>query len=293
MTLKLLDWNQAGLVPGPEESEEDYRKRAEYCLQLKTKLEDELAPFGSEAPANNNTLKGAFQKTEQLFDIVPEWIPLYFSNYRLTPWHGGCVWIFQIAKDTPTAAFLQLRNAFSTSSSYFNMYDRDELAAHELAHVGRMTFQEPKFEEVLAYRTSPSQFRRWFGPIVKSSWESLLFVLTLFMVFLIDLSYVYTGEYSTYRSAMWFKALPLGLLALALGRLWWRQWQFSRCFQKLRGLLPDEKTANAVIYRLTDQEIIAFSKMVPVAIQQFVDDHKEESLRWNLIANAYFSSKGN
>lgn len=46
-----------------------------------------------------------------------------------------------------------------------------------------MMYEEPKFEEILAFDSSTSVFRRFFGPIVKSSYESSIFILILFLLF--------------------------------------------------------------------------------------------------------------
>ena len=35
---KLLIYNEKGLIPGPEEKEEDFLLRAEYCLHLRERL---------------------------------------------------------------------------------------------------------------------------------------------------------------------------------------------------------------------------------------------------------------
>ena len=85
-------------------------------------------------------------KTKELYGIQPTWTPLFFNNYQLAPWHGGCAWIFQLTENAPTAALLQLRAPFRHQPTYLNLYRRDELIAHELSHVGRMMYQEPQFE---------------------------------------------------------------------------------------------------------------------------------------------------
>ena len=95
---------------------------------------------------------------------------MIFSNERLAPWHGGCAWIFQFAEGLPTAALIQLRQVFSRQPTFLGIYHRDELLTHELVHVGRMKFEEPRFEELFAYETSTSAFRRWFGPLIQASW---------------------------------------------------------------------------------------------------------------------------
>ncbi len=249
MNNDILQWNREGLIPGPNESEETYRQRVAYCLNL----DKETLPLKEEEKADKSFLSSALSQTKELFDIVPEWIPLFFSNYKLAPWHGGCAWIFQVTENSPTGAIFQLRRSFWKSTKYLGMYDRDELIAHELAHVGRMVFEEPIFEEFHAYRTSKSSFRRWLGPIIQSPRESILFILLFPLIF------------------------------FALIRLIRRQFQFKKCLNNLSFF----SNPNAVIYRLTDKEIIDFGKMNSQQITNYMNQQKEKSLRWQVISIAY------
>jgi hypothetical protein len=288
---ELLLLNQRGLIPGPSESENDFEKRAEYCLNLKNNFKELL---GNEIPEEVDLqlslplVEEAAPTTKKLFDICPDWVPVIFSNFKMLPWHGGSAWIFQLTEDSPTAAFFQLRKAFISSKKFLGIYDREELITHESAHIGRMLFNEPKFEELLAYRTSNSSFRRWLGPIVQSSWESLLFVFILILCFFSDLAILLSGYEDPNHSTLWIKLIPVILFTIGLGRLSLRHWQFNHCLKKLQKILGIEK-ANAVIYRLQDLEIINFSKMSSEQIKQFFDTSENASLRWKVIRKAYFN----
>jgi hypothetical protein len=270
---QFLEWNSRGIVPGPGESEIEYIVRAEYCLNLKSQIVKDLekeAPFTKSPPASQSYLKEALRKTKELFDIAPDWTPLFFSDYELTPWHGGSAWIFQSGKDSPRGALLQLRRAFYASTTYLKIYHRDEFIAHELAHVGRMKFEEPDFEEFFAYRTSKSPFRRWFGPIVKSFWESLAFIGALLIIVFLDFARLFMNEPLLYTASLWLKLALTGVVAFGIGRLWWRHRQFSLCFKRLKELLADNSKTHAVIYRLTDYEIRSLSSMDAAEIPRFV-----------------------
>ncbi len=288
---ELLQFNQLGLIPGPEENETEFVNRAQYCLQLKNVLPSLLEREQVvDTPLARQLIQDAAKTTRKLFDITPEWVPVIFSNHRLAFWHGGCAWIFQFNAETPTAAFFQLRQAFSSASHYLGLYDREELIAHESAHVGRMLFQEPKFEETLAYRTAKSRFRQWLGAIVQSSWESLLFVFIIVISLFIDSAALFWGEQELYSSALAVKALLIFLIAFGIGRSWLRQKQLSRCLHALQNALGDADLANAVAYRLQDKEIISFGSMSPKEIKQYANEQAELSLRWRLINLAYFRS---
>lgn len=288
---ELLDFNRQGIIPGPGEDEEHFLARAAYCKGLRAlcaKPEEScLLPCEQEKMAFD-LLMEASALTKPLYDIVPEWIPIAFSNYRLAPWHGGCAWIFQAHADTPTGAFLQLRRAFRDHTRYLGLYRRDELVAHELCHVGRMEFEEPQFEELLAYRTSHAPWRRWLGPIVQSHWESALFFLCLLLVLMSDIYLQFTGQYETYRLLFWAKAIPVGLLMAGLIRVWRRQKVYKKCLTNLVEACRDSTSANAIAYRLTDAEMKKFADMDVSGIHAYSEEQKNLSLRWRLIHLAYF-----
>lgn len=285
---QLLDFNRQGLIPGPDETEAAFLERARYCLRLKDEIADKLGaqlPFSEADRSSGEFLLPSLAETRQQYDISPGWIPLFFSNFHLYPWHGGCAWIFQQSEETPTAAFLQLRRAFAQSENYLGLYSRKELIAHELCHVGRMCFEEPRFEEIIAYRTSSSNFRRWLGAIVQSSWEATAFFLLLCLIFAVDLYALSAGTPHLMESLSWLKLIPLSLVAAGLYRLYKRQRQFAQCLASLQALLQGK--AEAVIYRLTDQEIVAFSQMEEESLRAALAEKRGSSLRWRCIEKAY------
>lgn len=282
------EWNSQGFIPGPEETEAEFAKRVAYCLNLKEHLSQQTGaalPFetGEEGPPA--ILEEAIPAAQELYGIAPRWVPLFFSNHQLTFWHGGCAWIFQMDEKTPTAAFLQLRAQFRQSHSYLKIYHRNELIAHELAHVGRMLYQEPQFEEMLAYQSSASSWRRWLGPIVTSSKETLWFIILLGVVIMADFALLSIGPRMAPFS-WWIKLAPFLLIVLAFGRLIMRHRCFNRCLHYLEMLYPP-KIARHFIYRLRDSEIKKFSQSSPSQIQEFIESSSLSSFRWRFLKSLY------
>lgn len=278
---ELLVINREGLIPGPDENADAFYQRVHYCRNLRREIGSQLDVKGE--LGGSDLLLEAAPITQKLFDIVPEWAPVIFSNHRLAPWHGGCAWIFQQTPNTPLGAFFQLREVFAASKRYLGLYDRNELIAHEAAHVGRMAFEEPQFEEMLAYRTSKSGFRRIFGPIAQSPWESLVFVILVILSMVVNFLGLYEHLYLG-----WITITPWIFLGIGLGRLWVRHRQFQRCLHRLQEALGDTFKANAVIYRLRDEEIMRFGKLTREELLHEVADQR--SLRWRVIRQAYFST---
>lgn len=273
--LKAQEYNRLGIIPGPKESAEDFFRRAEHCLRLKELLaKDSALPF-----ANPASTRGV--RIQEIYDIDPVWVPLFYSNHGLRFWQGGCAWIFQLEEHSPTGAFIQLRKEFAEKKCYLGLYQREELLDHELAHIGRMSFEEPQFEEFFAYYTSPFRLRRFFGPVFQSSRETTMFFILLLIVFFADLSVVSLGRLSFYPLLLWTKALPMFFLFAAFARLCWRWRQFYRCLEKLGRLADgDERKAQALLYRLTDREIIDFAGMEQGDIEAYVE--RQDSLRWKV-----------
>lgn len=282
----LLTYNRQGLIPGPGESETDFFHRAKYCLDLKETIAEEIS-LPKSLQASCARLTPSNESLSSLYDISPDWVPVYFSDYQLAPWQGGCAWIFQASEEKPTAAFFQLRKRFESSPTYLGLYSRTELMNHELAHVGRMMFEEPKFEEIIAYRTASSKGRRFWGAIVQSSTEAAWFVFLLLPLIFLDLYLLFSRQENVYWQVASLKLIPLSLIALAAVRLYRKQKIFSQALNGLVSLFQDQQQANAVIYRLTDKEIEEFAGKSPGAIQEYAGIQTE--LRWRLLNIAYFS----
>lgn len=291
---KLLELNQMGFIPGPKEALEAYIKRTEYSLQLKNHLPEELksqlsdnhfSHEGKEFEAINESANNL----KKIYDCCPNWTSLFFSNYKLPFWQGGCAWIFQMEEDSPTSSLIQLRQTFRDSPNYLGIYNRKELLTHELAHVGRTMFQEPKFEELLAYNTSPSRFRRWFGPLIQTSAESAMFMLLIFMLLVFDVFLIALNQHDAYMLALWLKLIPIAIIAAALVRLRKRHKTYHSCVRNLTDCVGKDN-AEAVAYRLQDHEMILFSKADKEEIKSFAAEKAKEELRWKVILKAYFKS---
>lgn len=283
-------WNLTGFLPGPTETEAEFLERIHFCLNLQKHLTENSSiefPFELNEQISNHSLLDIFPLTEKLFGIRPDWVLLFFSNYHLAPWHGGCAWIFQLTENTPIAAFLQLRSAFKQNNSYLGLYKRSELIAHELSHVSRMMYDEPRFEEFFAYQTSSSKWRRFFGPIIQSSRESLFFIGILALIIFTDIALISTGS-SPYveKISIGLKFLPIAFFLLAFVRLCFRKHQFDQSLANLQTIYPKE-IATHLHYRLLDEEIVLFSKLNPDEIKKFIENQKSHSFRWEFLAQIY------
>lgn len=279
----LLKYNQQGLIPGPAEEEAAFVQRAWYCQNIKTKLEQTKAfPFEYLDVHQSLLPEKAWAITCSLYDIKPSWIPVTINNHQLAPWHGGCAWIFQLDMQSPTSAFLQLRKGQSL------FYEHAEIMAHECAHIGRMQFDEPLFEELLAYQSSPKAWRRWLGPLVQSPRESLFFCALILAMMFFDLYVLAFDQQELISLSFWLKGLPLLAILAAGARLLKRHATFNTALRNLTDIVASEKKARAILYRLTDSEIILFAKLSAEHILKHAQ--QQNCLRWRLIKLAYLQT---
>lgn len=258
-----------GFIPGPDEDRDSFEERVSYCLGLKETIPSE----------GETVLDSPCRTVMKRYDIAPAWVPVLYSNHKLMPWHGGCAWIFQMEKEAPLGAYMQLRRSLKKRDKLMGLYSRDELIAHELCHVGRMAFEEPGFEELFAYRISKG-WRSWLGPIVTSSGESMLFVLSLVLLLFFQLFALFVDP-TAFTLAAWFSLVPIGFVLLGIIRLYLRHRQLDRCIAVLKTLFGEK--AEAVAFRLTDREIKNCRSGKDFA--RYITE--QSSLRWQTIKNRY------
>lgn len=282
--LNFKTYNSLGLIPGPNEKLEEFQKRVEYCLFLKKIIKQEIYPkdFQQTTQERERELLDEAFCIARIYDIAPSWVPLFFSNHQLRPWQGAATWIFQCEDDASPGALIQMRKAFYNNLSYLRIYKRDDLLAHELCHVARMNFNEPKYEELLAYRISNRSMTKHLGAIVQSAKESYLFLILLIAILAMDLIFLYNGAIQAYLGAMWLKFLPIGLIFWGIWRLKRRQKTLELTLNKLKQLTDQ---GEAVLFRLTDEEIERFAENEIDDIQNYIK--QEPTVRWQLLRSSY------
>ncbi len=209
----LLFLFRRGLIPGPSETEEEFLLRAE--------SRQPLPEWGSIPPL---PLKWGFSI---------DWVPLIYAKKKLLPWEGAIFWTTHI----------QLHPKLQTKKLYGNTLT--DILHHESIHAAREAFNEPQFEELLAYTTSPASWKRLIGPLFSRIWEFPLFALSLFFL-----------PYS----------FPIPVFFLL--RLFYKQVLFHRLKKKLP--FP-------VLFCLTDREI----RTLALSNKKFTPD---TSLRGHLIS---------
>jgi hypothetical protein len=214
----LLEYFHRGLIPGPEESEEAFLSRVQ---QAKPLAHPEWG--------------------EVVLPFKIDWVPITYSNHKIAWWEGAATWISD--EELPA---IQMRKNFQKGS--FLGYKRSEVLSHEAVHAVRMRFEEPLFEEVLAYSTAPQAWKRFFGPLFSRTWEPLVLMVGVAI-------------------GVFWPLVPILMIGLSLGGLSYRQWIFKKCCRKM----PLQ-----VVLTLTDQEMKQFASMAVEEIQAYLE--KESTL---------------
>jgi hypothetical protein len=278
----LLHLNRQGLIPGPREDASSFKKRICNCLRVEIEDQEDTPSVPTAE---------ALKRVEQLFDMRPDWLAIFYHNRSLAPWEGAATWIIH-HEDKGIRTFVQLRRFFKTKARYLGIYNKDELLAHEMVHAARMAFDEPRYEELIAYQTCFAKWRKWVGSLAASSKEACLLVSALFLSFcslFTELAFfnILTGPFWKMIFII-FQAMPLALFFLGAVRIAFRQMTWKRCLAHLSRAIKHPSKALAVAFRLTDAEIQYFAKAFPEDIASYASAQASISLRWKVICAAYF-----
>jgi hypothetical protein len=256
---ELLVLNSEGLIPGPGESEENFCQRVQAVKNCFHTQGAALAP---------HHWQWASEQLQALYDFAPRWCTAIYSSKGLAPWQAAATWI-----DVKRVYTIQIRPSRWLSW----LVDTDEVLAHEAVHAARAAFNEPKSEEMLAYLTSSAKWRQVIGPLFRQPKEAFLLMLLIgFGAVLQVMEAVWDHSFGS--SGCFFTA---AVLSFGLGaRLFWMRTRFNRAARQLAPRLRDSSKVRAVLFRLTDEEIIQLASGKSVG--------EKKDLRWRVIEAAYF-----
>lgn len=246
--IKLEAFDRRGWIPGPDEEEKAYLARVEALEHFFSHPPETIDCF-----LTDRDWESANARMEALYDCAADWIIAHYSNDQLSFFQGAATWI--VRKKELRIPIIQLKEKFE-SGSLLKLYGRDEVLAHEAVHAVRMQFDEPKFEEIFAYRTSKRWWRRWFGPLFQKPWEAYLFIALLLFPLACEIFEI-LGFQVPY--GLYIRLIPLVYFVWLLSRLLFYRWTLARALKNMcKGLLNPEKKWAAAL-RMTDREIFQFA----------------------------------
>lgn len=219
-----------GILSFPGETFDGFTKRAQNIK------------FSKHTFFQENQSEGVFLHPFSLKSLeISTQILLKKSSKGLRLWEAAATWTVDY-RNAPLS-YVQYKDS--------KIVPIDELINHEVVHEMRCSFNEKYFEEFLAYNTSQSLFRRVFGPLFISTFESLFFLAAFYTLLI---CYVFWEN----NLFLW---LIIPLVALPLLRLVVLQFFFMRCLNMLSKVFIKQDPL-AIAISLTDREVIkiAFKK---------------------------------
>jgi len=191
-----------GLLAAPGESREAFADRLERLQRGTRELRGLARKVGKVQVAPGVAVRRgdaiseeicgeAWEVTEALYGVRPEWVPGFFVNERFGFLWGGC----SLYDPESGLNLFIIRRNFRNRKRWF-CYHRTELMAHELCHAARQALDDWRFEEYFAYRTARSPLRRYLGNcFVRScdAWGFLLPVLLLPVMQVLEVCHLWRG----------------------------------------------------------------------------------------------------
>ena len=256
----LKSLGEEGFLAGPDETEESFVKRFNILKN---------SPFERIDP---KPLERRNCKCHELYAANPDWIPLTFSNKGLLPWEGGALWIFE--NHLP---LIQLRKGFKKGK--FLIYSKDEVLKHETVHALRLAFNEPRFEEILAYETSSSKWRRWIGPLFRKPSHAAFFISLVLISLTIQTVYVFFIPSPLFSWIKGASFLPFVDLIFRSALLIKDRKAFRMTLRKLGKIFPNQKNVFPIAVRLKDSEIQSFALLPLEKVVSYFEEKASKSIR--------------
>ncbi len=256
--------DRLGVIPGVESTSKELIDKLATLKKFDTYLNElyaqgkvfeiENLKYDSTCRISEKELAECLLPATERYDFTLTDLPGFYSSQELGLFLGGMAFEFSddkgmIEKDKHFTVF-QLRDAFRKKNKFL-LYTREELISHEACHAARMALNSTRYEELIAYRLSPSKFRQHFGSIFNSS--SIMIALTItFFVFMA--SQVATIFQYPNLILIWGGKIPFIFTILYL---LYKNNITHRVFDTAKdnlSLLFGDK-AEAVLFRLSDEEI--------------------------------------
>jgi len=258
---KISKLDSKGILVGPGESIEDFKKRLTTALKTFTDIEKDLASNGefelykgmtiqNDRRIPTKLLNQVSSITKNKYKFAINWVPGFFLSKSLGLLWGGCSLTFP---EEQYSVFV-IRKNFQQSEKWL-IYGRSELLSHEICHVARAPINDSPYEEHFAYAVSNSPLRRQIGNCFQSQLDALLFICPVFTLLAAQFYQIFTH---TMFSLIPFWAFAASGPAYLLIKNYYLRFRFNKALKKL--LESGYKDAEAILFRCTKKEIFELAK---------------------------------
>jgi len=204
------------------------------------------------------------------------WVPAFYNSKSLPPLCGGCSMV------TCTGLPFFILKAVFKSKKRWLIYDRNELIAHELCHIARTPIEGKRFEELMAYKISPSFLRRYLGSCFRSGIESFFLIMP---VFLLIIAQILQNTFFPELKIIYFIVLTVLYPVFLLTRDYADRKTYSMAERNLYSCFQDKKVnTDAVLFRCTEEEIRYMATLENNGkFLEWVVSKGKTNLRWEII----------
>lgn len=291
-TLAVLD--DHGLLMGPGETVEQFADRLQLLSANINQFKSDILESGAidifdthlekAGAIPTKDFKPALEKTRDLYDFEIDWVPGFYTNDRMGVLFAGCAFY---STDDYFALFV-VRKAFEKNERWL-IYSRTELLAHELCHIAHMGFGSVTYEEMFAYQTSPSRFRRVVGGVFRTPLDSYLILGSVMLLAAAQVVNRFVGEMIplTKPPIVFFVMAVVFCFSVVIGRYTSNLRVIKRARKRLR-VIFEEKIVRAILFRCSDDEIAAIADTpTPDALRTWLQDTAAADIRWQVILQKY------
>ena len=184
----LCELDSMGLILAPGEDFQEYKQRLQNLFSHLEEVYSELDKNGKvtifdcveldkERAIPPEIMEEAAEIDDKFYGFRIDWVPGFFLPKSLGFLWGGCA----ISSPEDFFSVFLIRGAFAKKKKWL-VYRRDELLSHELCHVARLPICDRSYEELFAYRLSPSGFRRYMGNCFQYQIDAILFIVPFFIL---------------------------------------------------------------------------------------------------------------
>jgi len=291
-TLVALD--RRGLILGANETPSQYAKRLRCLAENIAEMETELAGRGYFMIEGFRLVSGeriprklfdqVAPQTEDLYGFSIDWVPGFFVTPSFGWLFAGCAFYF----DVEFFALFIIRKSFAHRDRFLFIYRRQELLAHELCHIARLSLQSRKYEEMFAYRTSFSAFRRAMGSVFRRPSDSFLVLGSVLLLLCAQLvqSFVLPSLHLGWILPFW------GVVIATVAVLGIRNHGLKRTYHRARQNLiaVDAARPDAVLFRCADDEINRIAELSDShELRSWIAKRCGDGLRWQVIRTRFLA----
>jgi hypothetical protein len=289
----LARFDAQGILLGPGESGAQLaarvRQLASHIAELRQelsrdgKVDFQFTQFAAVDEIPPAVFAAARARTEELYGFSIDWVPGFYTQYRMGLLFAGCAFY---SYEDYFALFI-LRRSFQARERWL-IYSRTELMAHELCHIAHLGLNSRSYEEIFAYQTATSPFRRWVGGVLRTPRETAILMTTVLALLgaqCLNLALRPPERWHDFPMPQLFALAGLIIAGIVVQYLV-ALWRVRRAQARLRLVAP---AARAILFRCTDAEIAALAALPgePAAVSAWLAERQAAELRWRVTLHRF------